>query len=166
MAVDILYGSQTGTAQGYAEAVYLEATMRRLAATLQTLDSFYHVSRHATPASIASRLFGAAHRHPLSAQQSLQGNEAALLAGGRTMVILVSNTGDGDPPDNAKDFFTWITTQDDPRLLERCRACLLALGDSNYVETFNRSGRRLEEALSRLGCKWICPPVFCDADLG
>lgn len=84
----------------------------------------------------------------------------------RTILIFVSNTGDGDPPDNAREFFEWITSQNNAGLLARCRVGLLALGDSNYVETFNRSGKRLEEALSRLGCKWICPPVFCDAELG
>ncbi len=39
----ILYGSQTGTAQEYAESIYLEATMRGMSANVMSLNDYTKV---------------------------------------------------------------------------------------------------------------------------
>lgn len=106
------------------------------------------------------------------------------------LVIIISNTGDGDPPDNASDYWHWIreqgATTPPPPLYEGTKIALLGrgntaprpacpslidrlavagLGDSEY-ESFNNTGRTLERLLPSLGASWLVTPAFADAQKG
>ncbi|CAG8446332.1 17285_t:CDS:2 [Acaulospora colombiana] len=60
----------------------------------------------------------------------------------KLLIFVVSNTGDGDPPDNATKFF---------RFLRKNKSkTFLSLGDTNY-SNFNNTAKRLEKKLLELG---------------
>lgn len=92
------------------------------------------------------------------------------------MALIISNTGDGDPPDNATRFWAWINGPLDGTplaathiallgklLMQVCNA--LGLGDSDYAN-FNNTGKMLAKRLPALGASWLIPPAFCDAQDG
>ncbi len=79
-------------------------------------------------------------------------------------VYLVASThGDGDPPDDARALFEFITGRRAPRL-ESLAFAVLALGDSSYPQ-FCHVGRVLDERLAELGARRLFARIDSDVDL-
>jgi len=82
-----------------------------------------------------------------------------------TLYLIVSSTyGQGDVPDNARDFF---------QALERARPDLggvafglFGLGDSTYADTFCFGPRHFHRLLTELGATLVGEPFFHDASSG
>uniref|UniRef100_A0AC35G6J4 Flavodoxin-like domain-containing protein n=1 Tax=Panagrolaimus sp. PS1159 TaxID=55785 RepID=A0AC35G6J4_9BILA len=82
------------------------------------------------------------------------------------VIVVVSSTGDGDPPENAHKFFRKIHKKDLPAdYLSSMEFALLGLGDSNY-STFQGSPRKLEKQFLALGAKQILPRGEADDQIG
>ncbi|MFO1458955.1 MAG: sulfite reductase subunit alpha [Verrucomicrobiota bacterium] len=80
-----------------------------------------------------------------------------------TPCILVTSTwGDGDPPDNAADFWNRIRQDAAPKL-EGVSYAVLGLGDRNYPE-FCGAAKKLDERLSQLGAVRLGIRGECDTD--
>lgn len=78
-------------------------------------------------------------------------------------LLLVSSTwGDGEPPDNAVDFWNTLNAEDHPRL-ENLTYAVLALGDTNYLN-FCAQGKAFDARLEALGAKRLVPRADCDTD--
>jgi sulfite reductase (NADPH) flavoprotein alpha-component len=88
---------------------------------------------------------------------------SALSLSAEKYLLLVSSTwGDGDPPDNAVDFWSGLRSDDHPRL-DHLSYAVLALGDTNYLN-FCAQGKAFDARLAALGAKPLVPRADCDSD--
>jgi sulfite reductase (NADPH) flavoprotein alpha-component len=124
----ILYGSQTGTAEGVATRIGKEAGKHHHQARVLEMSRFTELD--------------------------LQ-KESRLL-------IVTSTWGDGDPPDNAAAFWSWLSASTAPDL-SGLSFSVLALGDRNYAD-FCGAGRKFDERLEQLGASRVHPRADCDTD--
>ena len=72
------------------------------------------------------------------------------MLGGKTLILIASTTGDGDPPDNAIRFTRSL--QKSSAALTDTRYHLLALGDKRYPH-YCAYGHTLDSELKRLGAE-------------
>ncbi|KAI9004294.1 hypothetical protein CLU79DRAFT_782915 [Phycomyces nitens] len=76
--------------------------------------------------------------------------EKANLATTKVIIFVASNTGDGDPPDNALKFWRFFRRMKQPDYLAHAKITLLGLGDTNY-SNYNNTVKRLEKKAKELG---------------
>merc|ERR1719387_3249674 len=69
----------------------------------------------------------------------------------RVVLLLVATYGEGDPTDNAVEFYKWVQDQDLPSsTLEGMKFAVMGLGNRQYVH-FNQAGKVADAHLERLG---------------
>lgn len=78
------------------------------------------------------------------------------------LLIITSTYGDGDPPDNAKAFWEFLSSPSAPKL-EDLRYSVLALGDSNYAK-FCECGKNFDRRLHELGATRVRDRMDCDVE--
>jgi sulfite reductase (NADPH) flavoprotein alpha-component len=81
----------------------------------------------------------------------------------RHLYLVISTQGDGDPPDDARELFEFLTGKRAPRL-EQLHYAVLGLGDSSYPQ-FCAIGQRLDERLAELGAQRLLPRGEADLDI-
>ncbi|HVM80473.1 MAG TPA: flavodoxin domain-containing protein [Stellaceae bacterium] len=79
-------------------------------------------------------------------------------------LICTSTYGQGDVPDNARDFFAAIEAQKPD--LSAVRYGVIALGDRTYAQTFCFGGKRFDKLLASLGAERVGEPMLHDASAG
>jgi sulfite reductase (NADPH) flavoprotein alpha-component len=84
------------------------------------------------------------------------------LAKEQLAVIITSTWGDGDPPDNATAFWSWLSVDAAPRL-ELLQFAVLGLGDKNYAD-FCGASKKFDTRLETLGAKRLIARGECDVD--
>jgi sulfite reductase (NADPH) flavoprotein alpha-component len=124
----ILFGSQTGTAEGLAKRTATEALKHGLKARVLDMNSF----------------------------ASIDWTQE------RYVLMVTSTWGDGDPPDNAAAFWSFLNSGTASRL-EHINYSVLALGDRNYSD-FCGAGKKFDARLEQLGAKRLHPLAECDTD--
>lgn len=124
----ILFGSQTGSAEGLAKKVAKESQQRGFAPKVLALNEY----------------------------------EAGNLLAATKAIIISSTWGDGEPPDNAVNFWTWLNAESAPRL-ENLQFAVLGLGDKNYSD-FCGASKKFDVRLESLGAKRLHPRGECDVD--
>ncbi|XP_076876399.1 NADPH--cytochrome P450 reductase isoform X3 [Brachyhypopomus gauderio] len=128
----VFYGSQTGTARGFATRLVKDAqnySMRGMIADLQE----YNMSELSRLTEIANSL----------------------------AVFCMATCGEGEPTDNAQDFYGWMQGTYDS--LEGVRFAVFGLGNKTY-EHFNTIGKNTDQWLSDLGATRVCDLGLGDAD--
>lgn len=88
--------------------------------------------------------------------------DAQRLQGIDNLLVLVSTWGEGDPPENALEFYKQFMGSDAPKL-EGTRFSVLSLGDSSY-EHFCKMGKDFDRRLEELGGQRLVKRVDCDVD--
>ncbi|MGH7126504.1 MAG: flavodoxin domain-containing protein [Stellaceae bacterium] len=79
-------------------------------------------------------------------------------------LICTSTYGQGDVPDNARDFFAALETARPD--LGQVEYGVIALGDHTYVQTFCFGGKRFDQLLTSLGAKRLGDILLHDASAG
>jgi sulfite reductase (NADPH) flavoprotein alpha-component len=78
------------------------------------------------------------------------------------VIIITSTWGEGDPPDNATDFWSWLRSDTAPRL-EQLRFAVLGLGDKNYAD-FCGASKKFDTRLEALGAHRLISRGECDVE--
>jgi sulfite reductase (NADPH) flavoprotein alpha-component len=94
--------------------------------------------------------------------QDLGKYAAAQLVSEQALIVVTSTYGDGEPPDNAKAFWEFLSSDAAPKLAQT-KFSLLALGDTNYPK-FCAFGKGVDERLEKLGATRIHPRTDCDVE--
>jgi sulfite reductase (NADPH) flavoprotein alpha-component len=69
----------------------------------------------------------------------------------KTLIIVTSTYGDGEPPDNASDLMSYLKFTDDLNL-EHLSFAVIGLGDTYYPH-FCQAGKDFDEYLSKRGAR-------------
>jgi sulfite reductase (NADPH) flavoprotein alpha-component len=77
-------------------------------------------------------------------------------------LVITSTWGEGDPPDNATNFWSWLKSDKAPRL-EQLRFAVLGLGDTNYAD-FCGASKKFDARLEALGARRLVPRGECDVE--
>jgi sulfite reductase alpha subunit-like flavoprotein len=105
----ILYGSQTGTAQEVAERIYREAKCRHFQPVISAMDDFKVYLSHSH------------QNQPLNDY--------------KIIIFICSTTGDGEEPDNMKQFWKFLLLKShDKNLFQDLQCAVFGLGDSSYAK--------------------------------
>ncbi|MFJ7738143.1 assimilatory sulfite reductase (NADPH) flavoprotein subunit [Lysinibacillus sp. NPDC097287] len=78
------------------------------------------------------------------------------------LLLVVSTHGEGEPPDQAIQFYEFLHSKRAPKL-DHLHYSVLALGDSSY-EFFCKTGQDFDEQFANLGATRIAPRVDCDLE--
>ncbi|WP_414834748.1 bifunctional cytochrome P450/NADPH--P450 reductase [Bacillus altitudinis] len=70
------------------------------------------------------------------------------------VVLIVTASYNGHPPDHAKQFVDWVT-QDEEQDLSNVTFAVFGCGDRNWASTYQRIPRLIDEALERKGAKRV-----------
>lgn len=81
----------------------------------------------------------------------------------RHLYLVVSTQGDGNPSDDARELYDFITSKRAPRL-EQLQYAVLGLGDSSYPQ-FCAIGQVLDARLAELGAQRLLPRGDADLDI-
>lgn len=78
------------------------------------------------------------------------------------LLFAISTHGEGEPPDDAIEFFDFLNSKRAPKLNDQ-QFAVIGLGDSSY-EFFCQTGKDLESRLLELGATPLIERVDCDLD--
>ncbi|XP_041816200.1 NADPH-dependent diflavin oxidoreductase 1 [Chelmon rostratus] len=126
-------------------------------------------SQTGTAQDTAQRIARQARRKQLQVQVlPLDSYSVANLISESLVVFVCSTTGQGDPPDNMKNFWRFVFKKSLPvGSLSRLDCAILGLGDSSYPK-FNYVAKKLHKRLLQLGASMLLPVGLADDqhDLG
>src|ERR1700693_1914705 len=113
--------------------------------------------------SIAKRLVKEAKKQGYDTTIApLEKANPAALAQEKCALIVTSTWGEGDPPDNAVQFWEQLRAENELKL-SSLNYSVLALGDTNY-QHFCGFGKTLDSRLEALGARRIFDRVDCNVD--
>jgi sulfite reductase (NADPH) flavoprotein alpha-component len=159
--------SQRAWLNGFLAGMYCQTTSpvgaQQPAAAVKLKLNVLFGSQSGNAESIAKRLLKEAKKQGYEATiAALEKATPAALAQESCALIVTSTWGEGDPPDNAVQFWQQLSAENDLKL-SSLNYSVLALGDTNY-EHFCGFGKSLDSRLEALGAKRIFDRIDCNVD--
>lgn len=157
--------TQRAWLNGYLAGQFSHANRNAVTPAEPALDTLTILwgSQSGSAEGLAKQLGKAAKDHGLQPRMLSMADFARIDFTQETRVALITSTwGDGDPPDNAVEFWEHLNSEAAPNL-QGVRFSVLALGDSNYAE-FCAAGKMFDRRFEELGGQRIHPRTDCDVD--
>lgn len=121
-------------------------------------------SQTGTAEGLAKRLVKALKKNNFEPiLQDMATYEKERLSQEKNLLIITSTYGDGDPPDSALDFHTWLMSDAAPALPD-LKFSVLSLGDSSYPD-FCQCGTDFDTRLEAQGASRISSRVEADVEV-
>lgn len=120
-------------------------------------------SQTGTAEGLAKKLIKTLNKQNFEANlQDMATYDREKLSKEKNLLLITSTYGDGEPPDSALDFHTWILGDSAPAL-PNLHYSVLALGDTSYPD-FCKCGIEFDQRLEALGARRLYDRIDVDVD--
>jgi cytochrome P450/NADPH-cytochrome P450 reductase len=119
--------------------------------------SIFYGSNQGTCKNFAESLQGAAASHGFAATVATLDSATEHVPKDRP-VLFITPSYEGQPPDNGLKFVSWLESiQDKPDALRDVKYAVFGCGNPDWVTTYHRIPKLVEEILDRTGATKFCP---------
>ncbi|KAK0712315.1 cytochrome P450 [Apiosordaria backusii] len=130
--------------------------------------NIYYGSNTGTCEALAQRLAMDAPSHGYAATiiDALDAAANKLPKDGTTPVVFITASYEGEPPDNATDFVSWVKTLPDTSSLKETSYAVFGCGHHDWANTFHKVPRLVHDTLEKKGATAICDLGLTDVAQG